>query len=838
MNLRQPTSKGNRGIAKSHSKHSITPIRSVNVASPQNPFQIHNKENNAKSFLQKVTGDPNQQSQQSMKSNASLPCGLTINSKPISGLHSVSQSRFNAATDIDARPTTTTSLTLSGVNPISRNSTISSFGSTISNLTLSNASFSNNLNLGQTSFQHSSYSSEAELQKLLKNQRIFEKFILDAMKRPLADCVEDLLTDIFHAKDVIFWQDIPSLHMMYSKKLDLVASHSDGLVGYEFFQRSRLILEYPGEHPAYKEDFDKIEGDIPLSLLTFTLFDNNGNVSAVVQIKRIRSNPFTDTQELSFLDYFEEKFPIFFPLYDKVNLQQDVICKMLQEMDIDQFLLHFQKQMVTIFSCRSAEIWKLDQAEHVLHLYKKAKSVVDWSRGGIASEAIDRRYPLNCISNRMMSSYNEDVDGREIESVLCVPLSDLKRNTVHCIVLRGGPEKKVFTSADQTMLQLITPYCVLAMNNIEDEEKNRKSSENEDIEIKGKRCLEALKTIIEQLENKTEIEDIIARVIENLELLTHAERSTLLTVNNKSDMMLNNVFSTSPKFPKTIEPNRTYVARAIELGQVFNIGDCYDEIDFDSSLDLVTNYHTRSLLAVPMKNGKSECFGVVEFCNRTGNTVFPNSDVPFVKIIMNTLGLLIDNRKLENEVVTSSEQLRNFISVSLSTISNSVLQDVFRNILTNINRENNFESSAIFIYNNMRENLTSFISSGEKLQRYLPLSHGFPALAFKSKEVIFSNDALHDSRYVRDPCDSSGVDIRSICIAPIVSFTGNKVFGVLEATNKKNGEHYSAKDINVLRSVATLVALSLENRSMDAISEYGNAEFEIDKWVEEVEKPE
>jgi GAF domain-containing protein len=655
--------------------------------------------------------------------------------------------------------------------------------------------------------------------------------MLASVISPFHECLEEVFQTEFGAKCVNCWEDVPSLHTFFSRKLMKTAGHLEGILGYTFYSRKVQMIERPEEHPAYNDRIDHFEHEESVSLLVFALRDNHGNAVALLQIFRFRSDPFgIKEMENAFLDYFCAKFSALFPVIDRSSASIDrEMIKLLQFMDIEQFLLVFQKLMESMFHCRKAEIWRYDQTEKELFVYHKAKSRANWGTCGIVGEAITRLYPVNCLSNRIMSSYNPESDGTLTEPVLAVPISNIRTNVTTAVVLRGGVP--IYTHQDQELLGRVASYVVLGINNLEAAAQTASIRSGEASERK---CLDTLQSICHLVQQKATIDDIITEAVESMEIMTHADRSSIFALDRKTSA-LTALFSTGKDYPKVLQSNRVVPARVFTFGQVINLQDAYEDIDFDSAIDLETGYRTRSVLAVPMLDSRSEVLGCAEFLNRTDGMPFLNADVKLLKIILMLLGTAIDADRLKQEIATSTAQLWLFFSIGMSFLSDLALQNMLMDTMKNLRRRMEAQSIVIYLLTDDELRMKLFLVDGVRLQSFLPMMHGVGALAFKAKEVIVATDAKSDPRFIKDPFDDSGVTIRTIMIVPIVNHDGSAV-GVVEIANKSGP--FTSDEINAMKSFGGLVALSLGNRDMSEISEHGNVEFEMDRWIEPLEKVE
>ncbi|OHS97428.1 3'5'-cyclic nucleotide phosphodiesterase family protein [Tritrichomonas foetus] len=664
-------------------------------------------------------------------------------------------------------------------------------------------------------------------------EELFDNFLLNTLNDSFDNCIESFFLNELNAKSVTYWHDIPSLHVLYSKKLKLACSHSDGLVGFTFYKREVIVLTYPYEHPAYNEKYDRCPQELMLSMLLFPLWDNLGNVCAVVQVTRPKTDPFDVKKELDLIQYFTRKVGKVYPILFHPPRPESTLLELMRLMEVEQFLLILQKQMEELFNCRCAEIWKLDRATNEVFQFKKTKKLMYSDKLGIVGDALSRGYPINCIQNRMLSSYCEETDGSEIEPVLVIPLSYLKRKVMYAICIRGGSNTPIFTKQDEELLKIVAPYAFLAIDNLEIM-SNSNSGINESELTTEKQCIEGLRDLIECISNKSPIEKSIEIAVEKMGLMAHADKSTWYFPDKKT-LQLRTLFCTDKDIKTDTISNRTIPARVYANHEVFNIADAYDDFEFDSSVDLETGYKTTSLMAIPIINGCSDVVGVIEFSNRLDNQPFPLSIVKYVNILSTFVSLIMDNEKLQRDVLASSENIRNSLSAALQLTSGKCLQSTFKDIVGNVRRKCAAESGAVYLLDEEKNRLMRFVTDGEDLQMTLPMTFGIAALCFKTKDAVISNDAPNDSRYVKDPLDLSGIVINNLCLCPIISFSG-RAFGIVEIANKDG--NFTGGDIENIRSLCKLISVSFENKKIKEIAAQGNVLFETNRWIDELEKPE
>jgi len=122
------------------------------------------------------------------------------------------------------------------------------------------------------------------------------------------------------------------------------------------------------------------------------------------------------------------------------------------------------------------------------------------------------------------------------------------------------------------------------------------------------------------------------------------------------------------------EPNHhLVVAHAALTGQTVNIADAGNAPGYDFSgtraFDARTGYHSRSLLAVPMKDHHGEVIGVLQLINAQDEhgavRAFGEADRSLVESLASQTAIVLDNRRLIEQMEALFESLIELINVAI-----------------------------------------------------------------------------------------------------------------------------------------------------------------------------
>lgn len=85
-------------------------------------------------------------------------------------------------------------------------------------------------------------------------------------------------------------------------------------------------------------------------------------------------------------------------------------------------------------------------------------------------------------------------------------------------------------------------------------------------------------------------------------------------------------------------------------GETVNVPNAYEDSRFSMAIDMVTDFRTQSLLAVPLKNNDGKVIGVFAVANKAGNIPFDQNDEGILLLLSTMAGSAIEIATLYQEV--------------------------------------------------------------------------------------------------------------------------------------------------------------------------------------------
>ncbi len=200
--------------------------------------------------------------------------------------------------------------------------------------------------------------------------------------------------------------------------------------------------------------------------------------------------------------------------------------------------------------------------------------------------------------------------------------------------------------------------------------------------------------------------------------------------------------------------NKSSVAGYVAAtGKILNIPDVYNlpedsEYKFNRNFDVLSNYHTKSMLVVPMKNHRNEVVGVIQLINKKrnfnqkltleqmrGNDVFPFDDYS-AQLVMGVAGqaaVAIQNNHLLQEIEALFE---GFVTASVNAIESrdpTTSGHSFRVAVLTVGLAETVDLIREGKYKN-----TKFSKEQIKEIRYASLLHDFGKVGVREKVLVKS----------------------------------------------------------------------------------------------------
>ncbi|GGI46759.1 hypothetical protein GCM10008018_18680 [Paenibacillus marchantiophytorum] len=151
--------------------------------------------------------------------------------------------------------------------------------------------------------------------------------------------------------------------------------------------------------------------------------------------------------------------------------------------------------------------------------------------------------------------------------------------------------------------------------------------------------------------------------------------------------------------------------------------------------------------------------------------------------------------------------------VSLEVNSTIHKQDLLVKIMETSSRIMNAEASSVILVDEEKGELFFDLALGTKGDEVreirLKIGEGIAGWVAQTGQSVKIDDAAQDERWSSKVAKRVDYPTRSMLCVPLIS--KGKIIGVLQVLNKRDGAHFSERDLQLLESIASPIAASLEN---------------------------
>ena len=172
--------------------------------------------------------------------------------------------------------------------------------------------------------------------------------------------------------------------------------------------------------------------------------------------------------------------------------------------------------------------------------------------------------------------------------------------------------------------------------------------------------LETLLGLQQDLALETDIDRVLARIIQTATEMLDAERATLFVIDTAKNELWSRVLTegTEPGQVREIRlplDGRSLAAEVARTGQLLRLDTPYEDPRFDPSTDQRTGFRTRSILIAPLESRDRRRLGILQVLNRH-NGAFTEEDEHFARALAGSAGISLEYVQLSDEL--AAERLR------------------------------------------------------------------------------------------------------------------------------------------------------------------------------------
>ncbi|XP_055948615.1 dual 3',5'-cyclic-AMP and -GMP phosphodiesterase 11-like isoform X2 [Argiope bruennichi] len=347
--------------------------------------------------------------------------------------------------------------------------------------------------------------------------------------------------------------------------------------------------------------------------------------------------------------------------------------------------------------------------------------------------------------------------------------------------------------------------------------------------------------LVKDICNDLEIRSLCHKILQNVSILTDADRCSLFLVRgDKGDptrCLVSQLFDVScsstmeqmqQKEEIRIPWGTGIVGYVAESRESLNIPDCYQDDRFNSRVDQKTGYTTRNMLCMPILDVDGEVKGVAQIINKCGGEEpFMDADEKVFSRYLQFCGIGLRNAELYER--SELENKRNQVLLDLARMvfeEQSTIEHIVYRIMTHTQSllqcercqvllvdENTKTFSRVFDLDVNDMNAEDADSRKSPFEGRFPINVGITGYVATTGETLNIPDVLQDDRF--DPAVDGGSGFRhySVLCMPIRN-ASNKIVGVSQLINKLSGAPFNKNDEHLFEAFAIFCGMGIQNTQM------------------------
>ena len=580
-----------------------------------------------------------------------------------------------------------------------------------------------------------------------------------------------------------------------------------------------------GGPSSSKLESEDMEG--PSAVLAMAIFDSQKNLLGVLEL---RNSPLMAAAK----DFGEQEEELLMPIVAQAGvtlanlIYSDKLSSTMQDTvfsaeDLELLTKQILESGQKVFGAQATLLALPDPATSS---FRAPSLNVTFSDG--QQKKVPGSSTTSVVYQSQLASWVEDIRGHPDESALAAEFNvgEICGASPHAglmlqPIIAAGHSVGVFgtlhTSSidareeEQRMITFVGQISIL-LNNCQMFSKAKLEQEK----IKTKiALLDQLKSIGSSMESS---EKTAQKIVEWTREVLNCDKGRLFMKDPKKDIMWGTEGGIASQY--SLDGATTIQGWVANNRKTARVSDAYADIRFNRSEDVRTQYHTHSVLAVPMQNAKQELTGVIMMVNKREGE-FTADDEELLVTIAAQAGVTVSNAQTYDVARKDQNNFNVMLEVSKKLASEMELAALIRNITSSARKLLDCQRGSLFLVSDDRKQLFTKIAEGleerGKIKEIrLPIDMGIVGACVTGNVVINIPDAYEDRRFDREFDQKSGFRTRSILAVPICSADGT-VIGVAQMLNKNGGSFglndgvFDVGDENLLRAFGSQAAVSLEN---------------------------
>ncbi|MBI1831281.1 MAG: GAF domain-containing protein, partial [Planctomycetes bacterium] len=167
--------------------------------------------------------------------------------------------------------------------------------------------------------------------------------------------------------------------------------------------------------------------------------------------------------------------------------------------------------------------------------------------------------------------------------------------------------------------------------------------------------LRAILHIAQQLNAERDLATLLDLIAREAARLLDAELASIFLLDPARGELWSKVTLDSSETLR-FDANKGVAGEVLRTGEIICVDDVAHDARFFAGLDARTGFHTRNLLAVPLRNLRGECIGVFEVLNKHAGD-FSAEDVELARLLASQASIALETAQLVGELRRDREEL-------------------------------------------------------------------------------------------------------------------------------------------------------------------------------------
>lgn len=326
------------------------------------------------------------------------------------------------------------------------------------------------------------------------------------------------------------------------------------------------------------------------------------------------------------------------------------------------------------------------------------------------------------------------------------------------------------------------------------------------------RRLSVLLEVSRTLSSESDLDHLLAKIMESATRVLEADRCTLFLVDYLNDQLWSHLAQGEGMTEIRIPRSAGMAGYVATTGETVNIPDCYADPRFNRDVDKRTGYRTRNMLCMAMRNPSGKIMGVLQLLNKYDGPFDAEDEELLEALGAQAAGALVNAQLL----VAQEREIRktNSLLDVMRTVSTELdLDSLLARIMEKTTEVMDADRSSLYMVDHKTNEIWFKVAQGAELHEVrIPIGLGIAGYVAATGETVNIADAYEDPRFSQEMDRRTGYRTRSILCMPMRNAEGLMV-GVVQVLNKNLGI-FTKEDEDLLAAVASQEVIALENAKL------------------------